>query len=107
MLESYFQKILTNYLKSKGHFTYVETKGNGLPDVFVCYKGKFIAIELKVDHTLQPKQALCIKNLNKKGLYAFAFKHSDDWKSKLLDALEGNVNDSVIDHNAILDKIKW
>ena len=75
------EKTITNqilkYLKSEpGCFAFKEHGGiygvSGIPDVICCYKGKFVAFEVK---TLQGKlsrlQEIMIKRINNAGGMAF------------------------------------
>jgi len=51
--EQAYQKKITTYLESKGAYVVkvVAASKKGVPDVLACYKGHFIAIEVKTPLT--------------------------------------------------------
>ena len=75
------EKIITNkilkYLKSKpGCFAFKEHGGvygvSGLPDIICCYKGKFIAFEVKTTQgKLSKLQEVMLERINEAGGMAF------------------------------------
>ncbi len=107
MLESRFQRLVINFLKNNGYVVYNEVRGESWPDIFVWKNKKHALIELKTNSSLKPHQALKIRNLNKKGVYSFCFKYGEDWKVELIKVLNNKKSHLVIDHNDILNKIKW
>lgn len=68
-----------------------EVSRRGVPDVIICYWGKFIAIELKCD---SPLDALQEYNINKiKQSYGMAFVATpDNWKEIFTLLKEGKWN---------------
>ena len=49
MKESQIQKKILHYLKTKGIYAFkiVTANRKGIPDIAVCYKGKYLALEVK------------------------------------------------------------
>ena len=69
-LESDFQEEVINYLESKGAYvlkTHVSSfQKQGEPDITCCYRGRYVALELKKDKSsrtskLQDYKIKCIK----------------------------------------------
>lgn len=84
---------ISNYLKSvDGLFFWKEHGGQygtaGIPDLIVCYKGKFIAFEAKVGkNKATPLQDATIKRIIKAGGYALVVRTLDEVK-EIITALE-------------------
>lgn len=83
---------ISNYLKSvDGLFFWKEHGGQygtaGIPDLIVCYKGKFIAFEAKVGkNKATPLQDATIKRIIKAGGYALVVRTLDEVK-EIIEAL--------------------
>ena len=77
MLESTIVRKIKKYLEDRGAFV-VKTHGNqysttGTPDLLCCYKGYFIALEVKTPgkiHNVTKIQAHCIQRIKECGGYA-------------------------------------
>lgn len=70
-LESGIQTRIIAYLKSVGAYP-INIAGNafqtGVPDILVCYKGLWIALEVKAaDGSLRPMQRIRIRRIRKAG----------------------------------------
>lgn len=66
MLEREFQSKVIKYLRGKGAYVLNVAGGSqvpkGTPDLLVCYKGRFLALELKTDTgrtTALQKEKIC------------------------------------------------
>ena len=74
--EKNFENKVKEILKSKGAYV-VKQFGcafskSGVPDLLVCYKGKFIAVELKADKgNPSPLQLYNLEQVKDAGGYAF------------------------------------
>lgn len=74
--EKNFENKVKEILKSKGAYCVKQfgcafTK-SGVPDLLVCYKGRFIAVELKADKgTPSPLQLYNLEEVKKAGGYGF------------------------------------
>ena len=87
------EKMITNqilkYLKSEPEcFAFKEHGGiystSGIPDVICCYKGKFIAFEVKtLTGKLSKLQKITIKRINEAGGIAFKVTSIDEVKDIL------------------------
>lgn len=70
-LESKVQREILNYLNEQPNlFVYKIILANkrGIPDIQVCYKGRFISLEVKqVGKEAEPLQAYNIKQIEKAG----------------------------------------
>lgn len=72
MREKSIENKIKSYLKSKGAY-YFKHHGNqysqvGVPDIIVCYKGKFIGIEVKNEKgKTSPLQEANLKMINDAG----------------------------------------
>lgn len=56
----------------------------GIPDIIVCYKGRFIAFEVKVgNNKVTLLQALAIRQILHAGGYAFVVKSVDEVKEAI------------------------
>lgn len=83
---------IRNYLKSVQDLFFWKEHGGqygtaGIPDVIVCYKGKFIAFEAKVGRNkTTPLQDATIKRIIKAGGYALVVRTLDEVK-EIIEAL--------------------
>lgn len=66
MKESALQNKVIKYLEDKGAYVVkvIAASKSGVPDLLVCYKGKFISIELKAPGKLKEVTPLQIYNRN-------------------------------------------
>ena len=65
-LEQQYQKKIAKYLESRGAYVVVIYKAKkGVPDILACYKGKFIAIEVKTPTTRANTTKLQENNLSR------------------------------------------
>ncbi len=83
MKEQDFQKKIVSYLESKGAYVIkvVAASKKGVPDVIACYKGQFLAIEVKTPTTRSNVSKLQEYNLDKvseAGGYSGVAVHIDD-----------------------------
>lgn len=64
--EQLVQTKIKKYLESKGAYVVKVVKATkaGVPDLIACYKGKFLAIEVKTNKTLASLTKLQQYNLN-------------------------------------------
>lgn len=89
MLEKNFQKNVKKYLQEKGAYVvnYVAQSVygvNGIPDLLVCYNGRFIGLELKVPpYKATEIQIVNLKKIRKAGGIGEVFPYTKDWKEKL------------------------
>ena len=83
---------ISNYLKSVNDLFFWKEHGGqygtaGIPDLIVCYKGKFIAFEAKVGRNkATPLQDATIKRIIKAGGYALVVRSLDEVK-EIIEAL--------------------
>lgn len=58
----------------------------GIPDILMCYKGKFIALEVKRDEKKEPTelQKLNIRKTQEAGGIAYPVYGLQDWKDNVL-----------------------
>lgn len=87
--ESVFQARVTRYLRDKGAYVLNVAGGTqipkGTPDLVVCYKGRFIALELKTDTgRASPLQKENICEIRRADGYARVLRPSD-WESFIND----------------------
>jgi Holliday junction resolvase len=61
----------------------------GLPDIIGCYRGRFVAFEVKrsADEELTPRQAYCISRIRKAGGVALRI-HSVEMAIAILDRID-------------------
>lgn len=84
---------ISNYLKSVTDLFFWKEHGGqygtaGIPDVIVCYKGKFIAFEAKVGKNKPtPLQHATIKRIIKAGGYALVVRTLEEVK-EIITAIE-------------------
>lgn len=96
MREKNIENKIKSYLKSKGAY-YVKYFGNafsqvGVPDILVCYKGRFIGLEVKNEtNKTSPLQDINIENIKRAGGYATVVRNVEDVKK----VIEG-VNDNTL-----------
>lgn len=67
MKEQAYQKKIIDFLKSRGAYVVkiVSASQAGVPDVICCYKGRFVAIEVKRPETIKNVSRLQALNLDK------------------------------------------
>jgi Holliday junction resolvase len=73
--EQDYQRKIVKLLESKGAYVVkvITASKKGVPDVIACYKGHFIAIEVKTPNTMNnvsPLQQYNLKTINDAGGYA-------------------------------------
>jgi len=83
MREQDYQSKIVHYLESRGAYVVkvVAASKKGVPDILACYKGKFIAVEVKTPTTRSNTTKLQEYNLNKiseAGGYSGVAVHIDD-----------------------------
>ena len=89
MREKNIENKIKSYLKSKGAY-YFKHHGNqfsqvGVPDIIVCYKGKFIGIEVKNENgKTSPLQDINLKMINDNGGIGIVARKVED-VSKVID----------------------
>lgn len=94
------EKTITNqilkYLKSEPEcFAFKEHGGlygvSGLPDIICCYKGKFMAFEVKTPQgKLSKLQEIAIKRINESGGMAFKVTSLQEVKDTLKEVVPEN-----------------
>ena len=83
MREKSVENRIKNYLKSKGAY-YVKYFGNkfsqvGVPDLLVCYRGMFVAIEVKNDKgKTSPLQDINLQQIKDAGGYSIVARSVKD-----------------------------
>lgn len=85
MRESVFQAKVMRYLRGKGAYVLNVAGGTqipkGTPDLLVCYKGRFIALELKTDTgKTSPMQKEKICDIRRADGYARVLRPSE-WET--------------------------
>ena len=93
--EAKVKRAVTSYLKNMGAYYFYPVTGvygaSGVPDIIVCYEGKFIAIECKAGSNkptaLQEKN---LNDINKAGGFSMVINEDnvDDLMSSIKDAIE-------------------
>lgn len=89
MKEKNIENKIKKYLKSKGAY-YFKHHGNqfsqvGVPDIIVCYKGRFIGIEVKNETgKTSPLQDINLKMINDNGGIGIVARKVED-VSKVID----------------------
>lgn len=82
--EKQFENKIKSYLKSKGawfikYWAGAQFTKSGIPDLLVCYKGKFIAIEVKAENGHPSElQLYNIRKIEEAGGKAFLL-YPKDW----------------------------
>lgn len=90
MKENVFSRKVTDYLKSKGAIVNNQTGGVfskvGVSDLIVCYRGYFIALELKTGiYSADPLQITYLQNVRCAGGYGLLLRDTlDDLEDLLL-----------------------
>ena len=85
MSESAFQSKVIKYLERMGGYV-INTHGGtqtkvGTPDLIVCWRGVFLAIELKTDEgRIRPKQKEELRKISEAGGIAMSLRPSQ-WES--------------------------
>ena len=86
MKESELVKKITDYLKTVRNCFFWKEHGGmygtaGIPDIIVCYRGRFIAFECKVGSNKPTVlQSITIKHILKAGGYAIVVRSLDEVK---------------------------
>ncbi len=89
MKEKDLVRKISEYLKKiKDLFYWKEHGGQygtaGIPDIIVCYKGRFMALECKVGNNKPTVlQEMTIKQISKAGGYAIVVRSLDDVKNAI------------------------
>lgn len=67
MKEQSYQKKIIDFLKSKGAYAIkiISASQAGVPDIVCCYKGRFVAVEVKRPETVGNVSKLQAYNLDK------------------------------------------
>ena len=110
MKESNFQTLVKHHLTDKGAYVINIWGGgyqsSGIPDLIVCYKGIFIAFELKTDYNKATERQLWhIEAINNAGGFAIIFYYNKDWKEQInenLKKLSGITTESIRDLKKII-----
>lgn len=79
--EKTLQTSVMKYLKERGYYA-INVPGNaftsGVPDILVCIRGRYVALELKAaDGTLRPLQKVRINSIRRAGGIAEAVRSLD------------------------------
>ena len=103
MLESIVVRKIRDRLKARGAWS-VKTHGapmqtRGLPDILACYKGRFLAIEVKAPRArrdMTPLQAHTLEEISNAGGWAFSAR---SWErvEYVLNLIDGEDDDSKAD----------
>jgi Holliday junction resolvase-like predicted endonuclease len=94
--EQQIQKKIITYLESKGAYVVkvIQASKSGVADLIVCYRGKFISIEVKTPTTKTNVAPLQKYNLRKvfeaEGISTVA------WELSQVEELLGSIDDSTI-----------
>lgn len=89
-MEKDIQHRIIKFLKSIGAYVIktILSNRNGIPDIIVCYKGKFLAFEVKdLKGKITPLQEYNIKLINESGGNAYIVRSVEEVK-RILDAIE-------------------
>ena len=89
MSEQAFQKKILDYLAEKGCYAVktIVVNRRGIPDILACYKGQFIALEVKDDAGVTRLQELNIEKIRKAGGKAMVIRKNDNWKQQINDMI--------------------
>lgn len=92
MKEQVYQKKIIDFLKSKGAYAVkiISASQAGVPDVICCYRGRFVAIEVKRPETVRNVSRLQAYNLDKiqeAGGIGFV-AYSKEQVAKVLEAID-------------------
>lgn len=79
--EKSLQASVLKYLKERGYYA-INVPGNafssGVPDILVCVRGRYVALELKAaDGTIRPLQKVRINSIRRAGGIAEAVRSLD------------------------------
>ncbi len=94
MTEQDYQKKIIKLLESRGAYVVKVSVASkkGVPDVLACYKGKFIAVEVKTPKTMGNVSPLQVVNLRKindaGGIATVAWSHY--MVEDILDQIDAN-----------------
>ncbi len=86
MLEKQIENKIKNYLKTVSGLFYWKEHGGmygtaGIPDLIICYRGRFIALEVKNERgKLTPLQSATLEKIKRCGGIAKAVKSVEDVK---------------------------
>lgn len=86
MTEQKTQTKIIKYLESIGAYVVknISTSRNGVPDIIACYKGQFIAIEVKAKNGKSSKlQKYNIEKIKQAGGVAFVARSVEDVKERI------------------------
>lgn len=77
MKEQTIQRKIIKYLEEQGAYVVktISTNKKGTPDILACYKGRFIAVEVKApgkEYNVSELQAYNLRKINESGGYAIA-----------------------------------
>lgn len=88
MRESQIQAKIIAYLKTLPQCWFVKTVSNnmrGVPDILICYQGRFIAVEVKNEKGKASKlQLLQMESIEKSGGIAFIAHSFEEFKEEFL-----------------------
>lgn len=92
MKEQAYQKKIIDFLKSKGAYVVkiISASQAGVPDVICCYRGRFVAVEVKRPETVRNVSRLQAYNLDKiqeAGGIGFV-AYSKEQVAKVLEAID-------------------
>lgn len=92
MKEQAYQKKIIDFLKSKGAYVVkiISASQAGVPDVICCYRGRFVAVEVKRPETVRNVSRLQVYNLDKiqeAGGIGFV-AYSKEQVAKVLEAID-------------------
>ena len=102
MLEKDITAAIMRYLKTVPHCFYFKEHGGqygtaGLPDIIVCYRGRFVALEVKTPSGRPSKlQEVTIAKIKAAKGEAFMVRSVEDAK-KILETLEVQLYDNRLD----------
>ena len=96
MKESQFSREVTTYLESKGAIVNNQTGGMfskvGVSDLLVCYKGYFIALELKVgNYQPDPLQITYLQRVRDAGGFGLILRDTIQELMVLLSCIENGI----------------
>lgn len=96
MKESKFSREVTTYLERKGAIINNQTGGMfskvGVSDLLVCYKGYFIALELKVgDYTADPLQISYLQKVRSAGGFGLILRDTIQELMVLLSCIDNGI----------------
>ena len=96
MREAQFSREVTQYLESKGAIVNNQTGGMfskvGVSDLLVCYKGYFIALELKTGrYTADPLQISYLQNVREAGGFGLILRDTIQELMVLLSCIDNGI----------------